>query len=79
MTSDLEHDFQLDQLVAAAEDYEAGLVRAGSVPDIDQLPLRRLRRPLEWVGGVLLAAVLSVFAILVVHYLLNKFLHYGAG
>jgi len=71
--------FQLDQIAAAAEEFESDLVRAGSVPDLEKLPIRRLRGPLEWIGGVLLAAIISFFAIWAVHFALNNYLHYGAG
>lgn len=71
--------FQLEQVLSAAEQYESELAREGSIPDLQKLPLRRLRRPLEWVGGVLVAAILGFLAIWAVHFALNTYLHYGAG
>jgi hypothetical protein len=49
--------------------------RAGTIPDLPLLILRRYARFLEYIGGILFGIILGVMALLLNFILFNKMLH----
>ncbi len=66
---------ELEQQLLAAEQFEQELIQQGKVPDTRRLPLIRMSRPLQYLGGLLLAGLISVAAVLLNFILFNMILH----
>ena len=66
---------ELEQKLLAVEQFQLELIQSGEVPETGELLLRRLKEPLQYLGGLILALFVSILAILMNFILFNMILH----
>jgi len=69
--------FALHEKLLAAEEFEQQLAREGRVPDVRKLLVRRTAGLLQVLGGVIVALLVALLAIVLTFFVFNKLLHIG--
>jgi hypothetical protein len=66
---------ELEEVLRAAEDFQQILVAQGRVPDVRKLLIRRTRRILDVIGGLLLGLMAATVGVIMTFIIFNMMLH----
>ena len=69
------HWFLREEFYQASIDFEHSLVEHGQIPDARKLLIRRLKPMFQWIGGLILAVMGVVIALMMNFIIFNKILH----
>lgn len=67
--------FLLEERLRAIQEFERMLARRGAVPDAGRIFSRRLKLPLQWIGGMILGLGVSFAAMFITFFVANKLIH----
>lgn len=70
--------FRLQEQLYATEEFQKLLAREGLIPNIDKLLLRKYKIFMQYLGGLLLALLISVISLLINFIFFNMIIHIGS-